>query len=287
MKDAFKSIFDKVEAKAAKDITKENGDYLNDEGLLMCGKCHTPKQCVVKFFGEIRKPHCLCKCGKQKELEYEAEFELRELKRKIELLRKKCFRNKTPMAWTFENDDKANPKVTELAKRYVENFQMVLRNSASLMFYGDTGSGKSYMAACIANALLAKAYSCLFTSFSRIVNSTSRSLNDRQEYIDNLDYFNLVVIDGFEIEDLTSYALDAALSILESRCEARKPFIVTTCSPPPDKFPKGTSAGYNKKYKIYSILAKKCIKVKFSARNNEKEQEFINEFGRFLGVDDL
>lgn len=253
----------------------------------MCGKCHTPKQCVVKFFGEIRKPHCLCKCGKQKELEYEAEFELREINRKIELLRKKCFRNKVPMSWTFENDDKANPKITEMAKRYAENFQMVLRNSVSLMFYGDPGSGKSYMAACIVNALLAKAYSCLFTSFSRIVNSTGRSISDKQEYLDSLDNFNLLVIDNFEIEESTSYALDAALSVLESRCEAKRPFIVITYNLPPKSLQKDASKTFNKKYKIYSLLTQKCIKVKFKARDNKKEQAVMDEFRKFLGVDDL
>lgn len=191
------------------------------------------------------------------------------------------------MSWTFKNDDKANPKITEIAKRYAENFQMVLRNSVSLMFYGEPGSGKSYMAACIVNALLAKAYSCLFTSFSRIVNSTGRSISDKQEYLDSLDNFNLLVIDNFEIEDTTSYALDAALSVLESRCEAKRPFIVITYNLPPKAACKDDSKTFNKKHKIYSLLTQKCIKVKFKARDNKKEQAVMNEFRKFLGVDDL
>ena len=191
------------------------------------------------------------------------------------------------MSWTFENDDKANPKITEIAKRYAENFQMVLRNSVSLMFYGEPGSGKSYMAACIANALLAKAYSCLFTSFSRIVNSTGRSISDKQEYLDSLDNFNLLVIDNFEIEESTSYALDAALSVLESRCEAKRPFIVITYNLPPKSLQKDGDKNFNRKYKIYSLLTQKCIKVKFKPRDNKKEQAVMNEFRKFLGVDDL
>ena len=47
----------------------ESGDYIDaDTGLLMCGKCRSKKQTVVKLMGRTMKPSCLCRC-KSEELE--------------------------------------------------------------------------------------------------------------------------------------------------------------------------------------------------------------------------
>ena len=48
--DAMESIMKKAEAANS----AAAGDYMQD-GLLHCGKCHTPKQCYVEVFGNIRK----------------------------------------------------------------------------------------------------------------------------------------------------------------------------------------------------------------------------------------
>lgn len=43
----------------------EVGDFMNEENFLMyCGKCHTPKECkiVSPFDGKERIVGCLCSC---------------------------------------------------------------------------------------------------------------------------------------------------------------------------------------------------------------------------------
>ena len=54
--------FDRIEMTASQNIRADKGDYVGEDGLLYCGKCHTPKQCRVELFGEIRTPMCLCQC---------------------------------------------------------------------------------------------------------------------------------------------------------------------------------------------------------------------------------
>ena len=58
----------------------DKGDYLDsDTELLMCGKCHTKKQTLVKLMGRTMKLSCLCRC-RAEELEKEKqEREEREL----------------------------------------------------------------------------------------------------------------------------------------------------------------------------------------------------------------
>ena len=38
------------------------GDYIGDDGLWYCGKCHTKKQTEVVLPWGIKRPMCLCKC---------------------------------------------------------------------------------------------------------------------------------------------------------------------------------------------------------------------------------
>ena len=41
----------------------ETKDYVNPaDGLLYCGKCHTPRQCRVTAFGQETIQYCTCKC---------------------------------------------------------------------------------------------------------------------------------------------------------------------------------------------------------------------------------
>ncbi len=48
-------------------------DYINPEdGLLWCGRCHTPKQTRVKFLGRTDVQYCLCECEKAQLAEEEA-----------------------------------------------------------------------------------------------------------------------------------------------------------------------------------------------------------------------
>lgn len=52
----------------------KNSDFVNPEdGLLWCGKCHTPKQTKVTFRGRTDVQFCLCKCGQERLAREEAE----------------------------------------------------------------------------------------------------------------------------------------------------------------------------------------------------------------------
>ena len=54
----------------------ENKDYINPaDGLLYCGKCHTPKQCRVTAFGRETTPYCTCECEQKRLAEEKARCE--------------------------------------------------------------------------------------------------------------------------------------------------------------------------------------------------------------------
>ena len=55
--------------------------------------------------------------------------------------------------YTFANDNGQNP-LMDKARAYVENWKEAYKNNTGLLLFGDVGTGKSFFAGCIANALL-------------------------------------------------------------------------------------------------------------------------------------
>ena len=56
------------------------------------------------------------------------------------------------------------------ARAYVENWKEAYKNNTGLLLFGDVGTGKSFFAGCIANALLDRDVPVLMTNFPTILN---------------------------------------------------------------------------------------------------------------------
>ena len=61
------------------------------------------------------------------------------------------------------------------------------------LFWGGVGTGKSYLAACIANALMEKEVAVRMTNFATILNDLAASFEGRNEYISRLCSYPLPV----------------------------------------------------------------------------------------------
>ena len=222
----FTQYLTALEARANGAIKTEEGDYIKD-GLLYCGKCHTPKQCKVTAFDKTFYPKCLCECEIEREAKAKEEADKRDLLERIKRYRKMGFPESQMQHWTFENDDQSRPKLTEMAKRYVNHFDTFYKEGKGLLLYGDVGTGKTYIACMIANALIDKGYPVLVTNFARILN-TLQGTFERQEYLDSLNQFKLLVIDDLGVERDTGFAKEQVFNIIDSRYRAGKPMIITT-----------------------------------------------------------
>lgn len=206
-----------------------DGDYIGDDGLLYCCKCHTPKQTKLKWFDSKDKiVNCVCKCEAERRKNEEQERQRQERQWRIQSNRQIGFVDKDMAKCTFANDDHANEKVTKIAKNYVEHFKEFRKKGKGLVLCGGVGTGKTFIASCIANALLDEGYTCLVTNFSRIVNTLSGMFEGKQNYIDNLNNFDLLVIDDLATERNTEYMNEIVYTIIDSRYRSGKPLIVTT-----------------------------------------------------------
>lgn len=274
-------LVDGIERKAADRIKAEQGDYYGDDGLLYCGKCNTPKQCRVKVFDKERTPFCLCKCEVEKRDRAEDERRRVEFEKRVKELRRAGFPDDEMQNWTFDKDDHANEHITSVARKYVENFDTMRENGKGLLFYGTVGTGKTFAAACIANALIDKGLPCLVTNFARLINTIS-GVYDKQEYIDGLNRFTLLVIDDLATEADTEYRNEIVFNVIDSRYRAGLPFIVTTNLTAQEL----KSSAEIRKQRIYSRLFERCIplEVKGSDRRRDRLKDDYKAYSDLLGL---
>lgn len=107
--------------------------------------------------------------------------------------------------WDFEHDNGENPNATLSAKCFVEHFENFRNRGAGLFFFGGPGSGKSFAAAQIVNALTDKGYDCLFTSFLTIFTDLSTlSFESKRNYMNQIHEKDLVVFDDLGSEGDTN-----------------------------------------------------------------------------------
>ena len=174
-------------------------DYYGAVGLLYCGKCQTPKEAIKE----------------RKHLDL------------VRRLKADGFSDFAMLDWTFANDNGHCPQMHH-AHRYVEQWQTMHTENIGLLFWGGVGTGKSFLAGCIANALMAQEVPVRMTNFARILNELNNSFSGRNEVVGRLCRYPLLIIDDFGMERGTEYALEQIYSIVDSRYRSRKPLIVTT-----------------------------------------------------------
>ena len=79
------------------------------------------------------------------------------------------------------------------ARAYVENWNEAYNNNTGLLLVGDVGTGKSFFAGCIANALLDRDVPVLMTNFPTILNRlTGMFSEDRADFIASFDEYDHV-----------------------------------------------------------------------------------------------
>lgn len=273
--EAYTALFDGIAKRAAEAVQQNEDDYF-ENGLLHCGKCRTPKQSRIILFGQERTPFCLCKCAAERRDAEEAARKHQEKLLKIAQMRRAGFPESDMQNWNFNNDDGANEKISKVSHNYVDNFDKMLAKGKGLLFYGTVGTGKTFYSACIANALLDKAYPCLMTNFSRLVNTISGMFEGKQEYIDGLNRYALLVIDDLAAERDTEYMNEIVQTIIDSRYRAGLPTIITT-NLTADEIKNPADI---RKQRTYSRLLEMCIPVEVKGADRRRAK-LVNDYAEF------
>ena len=184
--------------------------------------------------------------------------------------------------WTFENDDRKNAKLSAAMERYAENFGDFLKEGKGLLLYGTVGTGKSYYAACIANRLIDKGRRVKMTNFSTLINKIQATFEGKQEIIDDLNRYPLLIIDDLGAERQSEYMQEMVFNIIDARYRAGLPMIVTT-NLTAEEIKKPQEVRYAR---IYDRIIERCFPVEISgvSRRRQHVKETFGDIKDRLGL---
>lgn len=260
----METVLDAISAR----VPRAESEYIKD-GLLHCAKCHKQTEHIINFLGEQKKVRCICEC-REKEIQAQQKKEKKEV---FDRMRKVCFAESNMHNWTFQNDDRRNAKISDAMKRYCNNFDEFRKDGKGLLLHGDVGTGKTYYAACIANSLIDSGYSVLMTNFARLTNKINGMFEGKQDYIDSLNRYTLLIIDDLGAERKSEYMQEQVFNIIDARYRSGLPFIITT-NLTTDEIKKPQDIGYSR---IYDRVLERCFPVEVNGVSRRR-QNVINTF---------
>lgn len=258
----------------------EDGDYYDEDGFLVCGKCNTRREMMLVLHTmekdpPPRKVRVMCKCRQEQE---KAEKERIAREREMEAiaaLKQQSLMDDRLSDATFSAfvQRSENARILKICRRYAEHFDVMLMKNQGLLFYGDVGTGKTYAAACIANYLLERRVPVVMTSFVKLMDSMMGFQTDDSKLIDRLNKAKLLVIDDLGAERGTDTALEKVYNIVDSRYRARKPVILTT-----NLSIEEMKDAVDRRYaRIYDRIFEMCYPMRFSGiswRKREASRRF-------------
>ena len=214
--------------------------YEGDDGLLYCTKCHT-RRCtenVVEPFGK-RMP-VVCECMKEAERK-EKEREVQQDKlRQIDRLRGASLLGDRYKDTTFDKTDLNRPedfqKAFQRCRKYCQIPDQALEHGYGMYIYGDSGTGKTHLTACMCNELMSQLKQCLFTNFfeiSKLIQSTWNGNDDSAVIIKRICDVDFLFLDDLGTEILTKGGEDNWLQgqvfdIINKRYNNKKPTIFSS-----------------------------------------------------------
>lgn len=128
----------------------------------------------------------------------------------------------------YPNEDKENmTDIFEFSKGYASDFTT---SSKSLLFLGRTGLGKTHLSLSIANVVIDKGFGVIYGSSQNFLNQIQdeafgRSQGDTLNALINCD---LLILDDFGTEFMSSYISTAIYDILNSRILRSLPTIISS-----------------------------------------------------------
>lgn len=288
------AIMKTVAANGLRNQTRNDGDYEDENGILICGKCGEPRQRFMLFDDPTDddpehkselKVVTMCRCEREEEEREKRKEEAAKDMEKIQRLRNASLLDEKLRGATFGafKVTKYNERNLKLCRRYAMKFDQMVEKDQGLIFWGSVGTGKSFAAACIANYLLDRKVPVVMTSFVKLLEVFQSGRDEETSIMNRLGYAKLVIFDDLGAERGTDYALEKVYNIVDSRYRKSLPMILTTNLTIEDM-----KSEVDMRYRrIYDRVFETCYPMQFTGpswRMKEASRRY-KDMEELLGVD--
>lgn len=133
----------------------------------------------------------------------------------------------------ISSDNKMSPydnivRIYNYCKKFCDNFE---NEEKSLLFYGSTGLGKTFLSSCIAKEIMDKGKTVIYTRAAKLLNiyeDYKFGRNDDKSLIDNLYSSDLLIIDDLGTEPLNKNNFSFLFDLISDRLSEGKKIIINT-----------------------------------------------------------
>lgn len=218
-----------------------NDTYIGEDGLIYCSKCHTLRVTKEIIKGFDRRMPVWCECMKEKERKAKEQEIYNGKMQMLDRLRSASLLGERYKDATFENTDITVGgdflKAFNRCKKYCEIADASLENGYGIYLYGNSGTGKTHLTACICNELISQYRQCLFTNFfeiSKLIRSTwGRSNTEAESIIKKIGEIDFLFIDDLGTEKLQkngedNWLQEQVFDIINKRYNNKKPTIFSS-----------------------------------------------------------
>jgi len=215
--------------------------YIGEDGIKYCSKCKTRRETaeIVPFLN--RRMPVMCECMQEAERKAEEQEKYRKKMKRLEELRSASLLGERYKNTTFDSTDTTVGgdfmKAYNRCRKYCEVSAEALQNGYGIYLYGNSGSGKTHLTACICNELLNNFQECLFTNFfeiAKMIRATfKRSNTDAETVIRRICEIDFLFIDDLGTEVLQrngedNWLQEQVFDIINKRYNNKKPTIFSS-----------------------------------------------------------
>lgn len=182
-------------------------------------------------------------------------------------------------------DDGRNAAQSTVCKAFAATFDP--KDPEGLVLYGKRGTGKSFHASCIANAVIERGFSCLVTDIKQVVNLMESSFEKRSGNLERILAPDLLILEDLGAQRSTEYVMEHVYDVIDGRYKAGKPMVITTNFDFRERILNATAD--DPWGRVFDRIVEVGFPVKYDGNSRRREIGMKNrkDFKRKLGIEGI